>query len=351
MKKKIYLISLLFLFFSRFSTAQIICIYCYDQNDTISANVTNLISNGGFETGCTPDSENISFCPNSMYYACGFLGWVGTGGGDYTYACAIDSFWSALPEGSKGAYFGNNESKVCSSSLSDTSCIVNTSCTVTGIPPGYPESDVTYYGGANGVSLQQTVNGLIVGDTYVLEFWAGGEYHFIGVQTFTNKGLFAVDVGFGDTLLREKPTPPVTGIGTRYIVEFIANSTSHTIKFTNWGHICQTCTELIIDDVRLYTLAELSPSVPSCNTGLSDATALPNGIIISPNPFTSEFNIKSNGNELLEITLYDITSRKLLHQKFMNSVSLNTKQLAKGIYLYEVRNKNEVIKKGKVVKE
>ena len=48
---------------------------------------------------------------------------------------------------------------------------------------------------------------------------------------------------------------------------------------------------------------------------------------------------------------HDIASRKLLQQKFTNAVSLNTEQLAKGVYLYEVRNKNGVIKKGKVVKD
>jgi hypothetical protein len=102
--------------------------------------------------------------------------------------------------------------------------------------------------------------------------------------------------------------------------------------------------------VRLYTLAELSPAVPSCNTGLSDASTLQSGIIISPNPFTNELNIKSDCNELSEITLYDIASRKLLQQKFINSVSLNTEQLAKGLYIYEVRSQNGMTKTGKVLK-
>ena len=336
----------------QFSTAQIICIYCYNQNDTISGNVNNLLVNGGFENnGCTPDSENISFCPNSFYHACNIPNWTCTGGGFYTYACAIDSLWSVIPEGVRAVYFGNNEGKICSQTIGDTSCISNLSCTATGLPAGYPTSDVTYYGGTNGVSLNQTVTGLIPGNVYVLEFWAGGEYHFIGVQTFTNKGLFAVDVGFGDTLLRENPTPPVTGIGTRYIIEFIANSTSHTIKFTNWGHMCQTCTELIIDDARLYTIAELSSSIPACNAGINDTSVLQRMITISPNPFTNELNVKANNNHLSEIILYDIASRKLLQEKFTNSVSINTEQLATGLYLYEVRDKNGLCKKGKVVKD
>ena len=60
---------------------------------------------------------------------------------------------------------------------------------------------------------------------------------------------------------------------------------------------------------------------------------------------------EKNTNDLSEIILYDITSIKILHQKFTNSVSLNTEQLAKGLYLYEVRSKDGLRRKGKVVKD
>ena len=73
------------------------------------------------------------------------------------------------------------------------------------------------------------------------------------------------------------------------------------------------------------------------------------GVRFSPNPFSNEINITSTDNELSEIILYDITSRKLLQQTFTNSTSINTSQLSKGIYFYEVRNKNGVIEKGKVI--
>jgi hypothetical protein len=71
----------------------------------------------------------------------------------------------------------------------------------------------------------------------------------------------------------------------------------------------------------------------------------------SPNPFTNELSFETNRNELSEIVLYDLTSRKIVQQKFTNSVSLNTEQLAKGLYLYEVRDRNGLCEKGKVVKE
>ena len=72
---------------------------------------------------------------------------------------------------------------------------------------------------------------------------------------------------------------------------------------------------------------------------------------ISPNPFTNLLTITLKNNHPSEITLYDLTSRKLLQQTFTNSTTINTQQLAKGIYFYEVKCMEQVIGKGKVVKE
>lgn len=73
--------------------------------------------------------------------------------------------------------------------------------------------------------------------------------------------------------------------------------------------------------------------------------------VLYPNPITNELNIKTNINQPTVITLYDITSRKLLQETFTTTTTLNTTQLASGIYIYEVRNKNGVLKQGKVIKE
>ncbi len=74
-------------------------------------------------------------------------------------------------------------------------------------------------------------------------------------------------------------------------------------------------------------------------------------LTLYPNPFNDKLNILTNENGSFEFILYDILSRKILQQVFTNSITLNTEQLAKGIYIYEVRNKNEVIRSGKVVKD
>lgn len=101
-------------------------------------------------------------------------------------------------------------------------------------------------------------------------------------------------------------------------------------------------TYVFIDDVRL-TLCEPS--------AIDDANTSRAAVNIYPALFNNELNIVCRDGQLSEIILYDMTSRKLLQLQFTNSVSLNTEQLGKGIYIYEVRNKNGVIMKGKVVKE
>jgi hypothetical protein len=341
MKKYFLLVTLSFLSIKN-TTAQVVCIYCYEQNNVVSSGVNNLLLNGSFENGC---GNGGHFCSSSTLFSCTITNWTCTGG-SATYARMADYNYTVVPDGNLAPYLGNDSCSVCLTN--DTMCLNKIDCTVGGVPVGYPISG-SAYGGTSGVRLEQTVNGLVTGNMYVLEFWAGGE------NGLSNSGLFAVDVGFGDTLLRDKPTYSATigladTIGTRYIVEFGATSPSQTIRFTNWGHMSGGCTELILDDVRLYTLAELSATVPHCTLGIDDL-ASQNSVNIFPNPVTNELNVETNSNELAEIILYDIASRKLLQQKFRNAVSMNTEQLAKGLYLYEVRCGNSLCKKGKLVKD
>lgn len=75
-----------------------------------------------------------------------------------------------------------------------------------------------------------------------------------------------------------------------------------------------------------------------------------NEVNVYPNPISDKLNVSVNNNEHSEIIIYDITSRKLLQQKFINSITINTEQFVKGIYLYEVRSKNNLYKQGKLVK-
>ena len=328
-------------------SAQVTCIYCFDQNGPVSNPVNNLLLNGGFENGCLAGSY---FCPNSNGYSCNLTNWTCTGGGNLTYACALDNsiLSSIIVEGTKAAYFGNYYCNPCSPTINDTLCVTDgPNCTVMGIPAGFPDNTFAGYGGDTGISLEQTVNGLIPGNFYVLEFWAGGESNGFN---FANRGMFAVDVGFGKIFLRNRRTPSAGYIGIRYIIEFQAVSSSHTIRFTNWGHICYQCTELALDDVRLYVISELSESVPSCSTRLNENVEN-NFPIVSPNPFNSFLKINAGSGKTSQVILYDIMSRKIFQYNSDKSFQVSTEDFKPGIYFYEVRNTNGVKQKGKVVKE
>ena len=110
----------------------------------------------------------------------------------------------------------------------------------------------------------------------------------------------------------------------------------YTLLYNSQGY---NASYIYIDDVSLI----LTPC-----TGIEEQN-LNSNIKIYPNPLSDILNIKAWG--FSEIILYDVAARKLLQQKFTNSTTVNTEQLAKGLYLYEVRNKNGLCKKGKVVKE
>ncbi len=105
-------------------TGQVVCILCYDQNDSVSSGVNNLLLNGGFEnTNCIPTTGR--FCPNSTDYNCDITNWTCTGGGSSTYAGRFDNTKSVIPEGTRAVYLGNYYCSACGF-VNDTTCIKNT---------------------------------------------------------------------------------------------------------------------------------------------------------------------------------------------------------------------------------
>ncbi len=85
--------------------------------------------------------------------------------------------------------------------------------------------------------------------------------------------------------------------------------------------------------------------------GINEPLISGNKIGVSPNPFTDEITVSNSKNEPCEIIIYDITSRKIMQKKFTNTVNLNTSLIGKGIYIFEIKNKETILRKGKIVKE
>lgn len=72
---------------------------------------------------------------------------------------------------------------------------------------------------------------------------------------------------------------------------------------------------------------------------------------IFPNPFRNNLNITTSFLGPNQLTLYDLTLRKVLLRNFSKSINLDTENLAKGIYIYVIRSKDGIISQGKVVKD
>ena len=137
---------------------------------------------------------------------------------------------------------------------------------------------------------------------------------------------------------------------------FIADSAYNYIIIGNFFNNNLTDTIIMANgslELTYYYIDDVCVSMDSltCNAtvGINEIDKKEE-LISFPNPFSDKINITAKRNEQLEVSLYDVTSRRIFKQSFTNSTSINTEQLAKGVYLYEVRNKNGVIKKGKVVK-
>ena len=94
----------------------------------------------------------------------------------------------------------------------------------------------------------------------------------------------------------------------------------------------------------------LSTSIPICTSDISEFSDL-NSVTIYPNPVANSMTIKTNNSQLSKIIVYDIAFSKIFEQDFTNSVIINISKLSKGIYIYEVSDKNRMINKGKFVKQ
>jgi gliding motility-associated-like protein len=297
------------------SYAQVISVCCAQQNEAFNPDAPNLIQNGSFETTTCLGSD--FFCPNSLSYYCDIADWICINGGPQTYAQMVYNGTTEIADGAIAAYLGNSSCYVCNNTISDSVplCLQYLeSCLVEGVQAGYPQSGIDF-GAANGISLQQTVIGLTPGNDYILDFWSGGEAYY------TERGLFAVDAGFGNIMLSNVSTPPGS-IGTRYLVLFKAASASHTITFTNWGHICNSCTELVLDDVRLYKAADAANIDEPCeepimipepvdtlinipNVITPDADASNQTFVVENLPANSQLTIYNRwGNKIYQSTNY-----------------------------------------------
>lgn len=199
---------------------------------------------------------------------------------------------------------------------------------------------------------------------------SGLSYHFEMYINLGNKCKYtsdAIGAYFSDTI--------VSGITDFYPLPFtpqIMNTSGNTIDTLSWTLVAGDYNAiggenyLIIGNFSYDSLTSTSiynssgpyevvysyiddVSLTLISTDISEKDE--NSVFIFNNPITDELRITVKNHLPSEIILYDISSRKLFEKTFTNSVSINTEIFTKGIYIYEVRNGNGRISKGKVIKQ
>lgn len=194
--------------------------------------------------------------------------------------------------------------------------------------------------------------------------------YFVPDTSSTEYLLYNFNLGLGDTLIHPYGGA-VCSNDTAIVIQVdsvLASDGYHRVlwfnSFAYWiegigsiNYFLSPCNVLCVsgNDQLLCMITDSGFSYPpgtsSCIVSVNEQSALKNKADITPNPFTANLTAIINNNDPSQITLYDLTSRKILQQSFNNTTSINTTALSKGLYLYEVRNKNGVIKKGKLVKD
>ncbi len=292
---------------------------CYAQN---------IVPNGDFEQHST--------CPTSGGQINLALDWIKptTGTSDYFNSCATSSNWS-VPDnlyGYQNAHSGNAYSGVVLwfGNLPNYREYIE-------IPLASPLVANICYQFEMFVSLADTCThsstdiGVYFSDTLVSGIANFNPLPFLPQIQNTNGVL-------PDTINWVIVTGIYTAIGGEshmIIGNFKDDANTNAVIVTGVGY---DATELYIDDVSLTPCTAIEEHNEMFE------------VIISPNPFSDKLKIATSNDELSEIILYDIASRKLFQQKFTNSIIINTQEFAKGIYIFEVRNNSSVIKMGKVLK-
>ena len=115
-------------------------------------------------------------------------------------------------------------------------------------------------------------------------------------------------------------------------------------------------------DIRLGLRCYSDDSLGFYNTGITQSCDeiitnihdldFPFSSNIYPNPFSNELTLSLSDNQQTIFTLYDLLGKPvMLQQIFTNFTTLNTEQLANGIYFFELRNGKGTVKNGKVLKQ
>ncbi|HZH71841.1 MAG TPA: T9SS type A sorting domain-containing protein, partial [Mariniphaga sp.] len=76
-----------------------------------------------------------------------------------------------------------------------------------------------------------------------------------------------------------------------------------------------------------------------------------NSISIYPNPFTDQITLSWQGHAHLSLELYSLNGQKIIDRMITPGHEVKVSHLKNGVYLYQIRNNNKLLKSGKILKK
>ncbi|MBQ7550585.1 MAG: T9SS type A sorting domain-containing protein, partial [Bacteroidales bacterium] len=176
-------------------------------------------------------------------------------------------------------------------------------------------------------------------------FWHGQNLTENGTYTDSLLSVFGCDSVY--TLnLSISPSYNINIVDTAYVNEPYEN---YGISQTFYDTTAQSFELTEITGAGCDSIIHLDIVVLD-RTGLQEATWLGN-IVIFPNPADENMMISAEGIILNEITLFDHSGRKVLHEMVNQStISLNVATLAPGVYLMQIASDTGLITKKVVIR-
>lgn len=87
-----------------------------------------------------------------------------------------------------------------------------------------------------------------------------------------------------------------------------------------------------------------------CPATGTNVAVIHHGASVYPNPFSTSLNVTIPGGQPAEFFLYGPTGRLVVQQGFIDSLSMDTRHLAGGVYFYEIKTGTKANMRGTVVK-
>ena len=259
------------------------------------------------------------------------------------------------------------------------SCLPPQTCS--GIPNNYAGTQNAYSGNAYAgiltasfgaqnreILIVQLTETLDIGKKYYLSWYVSRSYSDACHGASNNFGFRFSTVEFDpfnevpiDNFSHYRDTTIITDTTnwTRIEGSFIADSSYRFLMLGNFYDDSNTDTL----DMRpttapwnhaYYYVDQVCVTPDSGNCTLFNSVNLnkpENKFLIYPNPFNSGINIQSSLNEVCEFIIYDLTGREIISKRVFHNDYFSLENMEQGIYLYVVKNKNLIIKSGKLVKQ